>query len=124
MPQPRPDIVDAQLVTHVVAVPSGRSFCQVQTAYTPYVGFNGLKQVEGSATFPYCCFDHYCTCPAFMNQCILKAEAYKCKHQLAARIAKAIGKARRVEIRDTQFAKAVCYERNTLNTTTPTATAS
>ncbi len=53
------EICDSQLVTMVIAQPSGRYFFQV----------------EGSAAFPYTCFFKYCTCPAFLNASLLKDEA-------------------------------------------------
>ncbi len=43
---------------------------------------------------------HYCSCQAFFFDVASKGEAAACKHQLAARLAEALGRARETEVPD------------------------
>ncbi len=84
------EIVEAGLVSCIVARPSGR------VAY----------EVEGSALLPYLVLGHrYCSCPAFFSTCVLKGEAPYCKHQVAARLADALQCANVREMSDSEWAE-------------------
>ncbi|RWW75258.1 hypothetical protein BHE74_00016741 [Ensete ventricosum] len=75
-------IVDQGGVRKVSAAPSGRSFFLV-------VGESKRKE-------EYICFpEHHCTCYSFF---------YDCKHQIAARLAEAVGEVVEVEVSDEQLA--------------------
>ena len=93
---------EADSVTCVTAKPSGRQ----------------VFEVRGTNALPYVCFAHFCSCPAFLNSCILKQDELfvrlasqrmtshhlhlltlspthphpQCKHQLAVRLAQATGR--------------------------------
>lgn len=86
------EICDAKMVTRVTAEPSGKVFFQV----------------EGSETFPYVCFFHYCNCKFFLKSCVLRDDHLYCKHQLAARVAHATNTARDATVSDDRYAKHVC----------------
>ncbi|KAL0238379.1 hypothetical protein GEMRC1_012852 [Eukaryota sp. GEM-RC1] len=48
---------------------------------------------------PYTVMPNYCSCPAFSFS-VLKDTSYMCKHQLALRIALALGKVKFEEVKD------------------------
>eukprot|EP01120_Amphizonella_sp_Union-15-10_P003753 TRINITY_DN14174_c0_g1_i1.p1 TRINITY_DN14174_c0_g1~~TRINITY_DN14174_c0_g1_i1.p1 ORF type:complete len:101 (+),score=8.78 TRINITY_DN14174_c0_g1_i1:297-599(+) len=71
------ELVDKNLCTRLIAVPSGRSVFKVE---------GGSTQRPSS----YLCFSHYCSCRDFYNS-VIKNEGLYCKHQIAVFISEAIG---------------------------------
>ncbi|XP_072991884.1 uncharacterized protein [Typha latifolia] len=84
-------IVDQGGVRRVSAAPSGRSLFLV-------VGESRRKE-------EYICFpEHLCTCYSFFYDIVNRGEQLCCKHQIAARLAEAVGAHREVEVMDEQLA--------------------
>ncbi|RRT67271.1 hypothetical protein B296_00023983 [Ensete ventricosum] len=84
-------IVDQGGVRKVSAAPSGRSFFLV-------VGESKRKE-------EYICFpEHHCTCYSFFYDVVNRGEHLCCKHQIAARLAEAVGEVVEVEVSDEQLA--------------------
>ena len=83
-------IVDQGGVFCFVGEPSGRRAWQVQG-----------QASEAYAVHP----GHYCSCQAFFFDVISKAEASCCKHQLAARLAQALGRVRVTPVTDLVLAE-------------------
>ncbi|CAD5185092.1 unnamed protein product [Musa acuminata subsp. burmannicoides] len=84
-------IVDQGGVRKVSAAPSGRSFFLV-------VGESKRKE-------EYICFpEHHCTCYSFFYDVVNRGEQLCCKHQIAARLAEAVGEVVEVEVSDEQLA--------------------
>jgi predicted nucleic acid-binding Zn finger protein len=73
-----------------------------------YVGAGSGRRVylvHGHAAEHYLVHpDHYCSCQAFFFDVVSKDEAVACKHQLAARLAAALGKAREQTVSDLHLA--------------------
>eukprot|EP01116_Phalansterium_solitarium_P008912 TRINITY_DN22883_c0_g1_i1.p1 TRINITY_DN22883_c0_g1~~TRINITY_DN22883_c0_g1_i1.p1 ORF type:complete len:163 (-),score=19.29 TRINITY_DN22883_c0_g1_i1:120-608(-) len=91
------DLVDRDCVSKYLT-PSGRYFFQV-TSQTRH------RDV-------YRCFEHYCPCYVFQNEVLRsttddrgKNALLMCKHQLAIRLADALGKCKLVEISNEDFSK-------------------
>ncbi|XP_068647050.1 uncharacterized protein [Aristolochia californica] len=80
-------IVDQRGVKRVIGEPSGRSVFQV-------VGESRKK--EEYTCFPF----HYCSCYSFFYETINRGEQLTCKHQLAARLASAVGACVEVKVTD------------------------
>ncbi|XP_050209032.1 uncharacterized protein LOC126659742 [Mercurialis annua] len=84
-------IVDQRGVKRISGEPSGRSIFQV-------VGESRRKE-------EYFCFpEHYCGCYSFFYDIVNRAEQLCCKHQLAARLAAALGICINVSMSDEQLA--------------------
>ncbi|XP_020101285.1 zinc finger SWIM domain-containing protein 7 isoform X2 [Ananas comosus] len=84
-------IVDQGGVRRVSAAPSGRSLFLV-------VGESKRKE-------EYICFpEHLCTCYSFFYDIVNRGEQLCCKHQIAARLAEAVGAHREVQLTDEQLA--------------------
>ena len=88
-------IVDVEGVTVVRADTSGRF----------------VFQVEGSEVRPYSCTLHHCSCPAYTNSVLLRPDSVYCKHQLASRVAHALGKVRERVVSDAEFNQMVLQEK-------------
>ncbi|KAK2664923.1 hypothetical protein Ddye_003497 [Dipteronia dyeriana] len=83
-------IVDQRGVKRISGEPSKRSIFQV-------VG--ELRRKE-----EYFCFaEHYCACYSFFYDIVNKGEQLCCKHQLAARLAAALGACVEVKVSDEQL---------------------
>ncbi|RWR78035.1 zinc finger SWIM domain-containing protein 7-like protein [Cinnamomum micranthum f. kanehirae] len=66
-----------------------------------------LFQVSISLLFlpPYMCFaEHHCTCYSFFYDIVNRGEQLCCKHQLAARLAAAVGACIEVKVSDEELA--------------------
>ncbi|KAJ6985208.1 zinc finger SWIM domain-containing protein 7 [Populus alba x Populus x berolinensis] len=84
-------IVDQRGVKKISGQPSGRSIFQV-------VGESRRKE-------EYFCFpEHYCACYSFFYDIVNRGEQLCCKHQLAARLAAALGAFIDVNVSDEQLA--------------------
>ncbi|XP_050365947.1 uncharacterized protein LOC126784527 [Argentina anserina] len=84
-------IVDQRGVKRIVGEPSGRSIFQV-------VGESQRKE-------EYFCFaEHYCACYSFFYDIVNRGEQLCCKHQLAARLAAALGASIDDKVSDEQLA--------------------
>ncbi|XP_010936541.1 uncharacterized protein [Elaeis guineensis] len=84
-------IVDQGGVRRVSGAPSGRSLFLV-------VGESKRKE-------EYICFpEHHCTCYSFFYDIVNRGEQLCCKHQIAARLAEAVGALAEVEVSDEQLA--------------------
>ncbi|KAH8498554.1 hypothetical protein H0E87_017465 [Populus deltoides] len=84
-------IVDQRGVKKISGQPSGRSIFQV-------VGESRRKE-------EYFCFpEHYCACYSFFYDIVNRGEQLCCKHQLAARLAAALGAFIDVKVSDEQLA--------------------
>ncbi|XP_038983420.1 zinc finger SWIM domain-containing protein 7-like [Phoenix dactylifera] len=84
-------IVDQGGVRRVSGAPSGRSLFLV-------VGESKRKE-------EYICFpEHHCTCYSFFYDIVNRGEQLCCKHQIAARLAEAVGALTEVEVSDEQLA--------------------
>ncbi|WOL01689.1 zinc finger SWIM domain-containing protein 7 isoform X1 [Canna indica] len=84
-------IVDQGGVRKVSASPSGRSLFLV-------IGESRRKE-------EYICFpEHHCTCYSFFYDVVNRGEQLCCKHQIAARLAEAVGQFEEVEVSDEQLA--------------------
>lgn len=84
-------IVDQGGVRRVSGSPSGRFFFLV-------VGESRRKE-------EYICFpEHHCTCYSFFYDIVSRGEQLCCKHQLAARLAEAVGAHAEVTVSDEQLA--------------------
>ncbi|KAJ3673034.1 hypothetical protein LUZ60_006408 [Juncus effusus] len=84
-------IVDQGGVRRVVGLPSGRSLFLV-------VGESRRKE-------EYICFPlHLCTCYSFFYDIVNRGEQICCKHQIAARLAEAVGAHQEMEVTDEQLA--------------------
>lgn len=66
-----------------------------------------LYVVEGSSGHKYVCFpsSSYCSCPSFVYSVLVRAEACICKHQLATRLAAAMGSAHQVQVSAQEWAQ-------------------
>ncbi|TXG64166.1 hypothetical protein EZV62_011160 [Acer yangbiense] len=85
-------IVDQRGVKRISGEPSERSIFQV-------VGESRRKE-------EYFCFaEHYCACYSFFYDIVNKGEQLCCKHQLAARLAAALGACIEVKVSDEQLAQ-------------------
>lgn len=86
--------------------------CHVcQYEQTPNLSFAFLLQVSGSGSVPYIALsDAYCSCPAWFQFVLYKKDALYCKHQLAIRLAKALGRLQINRISDDQFGFLLCQE--------------
>ncbi|KAK0582358.1 hypothetical protein LWI29_024666 [Acer saccharum] len=85
-------IVDQRGVKRISGEPSERSIFQV-------VGESRRKE-------EYFCFaEHYCACYSFFYDIVNKGEQLCCKHQLAARLAAALGACVEVKVSDEQLAQ-------------------
>ncbi|KAK3192987.1 hypothetical protein Dsin_024297 [Dipteronia sinensis] len=85
-------IVDQRGVKRISGEPSKRSIFQV-------VGESRRKE-------EYFCFaEHYCACYSFFYDIVNKGEQLCCKHQLAARLAAALGAGVEVKVSDEQLAQ-------------------
>ncbi|KAL5790476.1 hypothetical protein ACOSQ2_005364 [Xanthoceras sorbifolium] len=85
-------IVDQKGVKRISSEPAGRSVFQV-------VGESRRKE-------EYFCFaEHYCACYSFFYDIVNKGEQLCCKHQLAARLAAAVGACIEVKVSDEQLAQ-------------------
>ncbi|XP_021662370.1 uncharacterized protein LOC110651365 isoform X1 [Hevea brasiliensis] len=84
-------IVDQRGVKRISGEPSGRSIFQV-------VGESQRKE-------EYFCFpEQYCACYSFFYDIVNRGEQLCCKHQLAARLAAALGTCVNVSVSDEQLA--------------------
>ncbi|XP_044507890.1 zinc finger SWIM domain-containing protein 7-like isoform X1 [Mangifera indica] len=84
-------IVDQRGVKKISGEPSGRFIFQV-------VGESRRKE-------EYFCFaEHFCACYSFFYDIVNKGEQLSCKHQLAARLAAALGTCLEVKVSDEQLA--------------------
>ncbi|KAL9417748.1 hypothetical protein AB3S75_040689 [Citrus x aurantiifolia] len=84
-------IVDQRGVRRISGEPSGRSIFKV-------VGESRRKE-------EYLCFaENYCACYSFFYDILNKGEQLCCKHQLAARLASALGACVEVNVSDEQLA--------------------
>ncbi|KAI7738085.1 hypothetical protein M8C21_010297 [Ambrosia artemisiifolia] len=84
-------IVDEGGVKRILGEPSGRSIFQV-------VGESRRKE-------EYLCFpQHYCACYSFFYDIVNRGEQLCCKHQLAARLAVALGTCVDVKVSDDHLA--------------------
>ncbi|XP_074559244.1 uncharacterized protein LOC141815230 isoform X1 [Curcuma longa] len=84
-------IVDQGGVRKLSATPSGRSLFLV-------VGESRRKE-------EYICFpEHHCTCYSFFYDVVNRGEQLCCKHQIAARLAEAVGQLDELEVSDEQLA--------------------
>ncbi|KAL9333607.1 hypothetical protein Peur_073746 [Populus x canadensis] len=84
-------IVDQRGVKKISGQPSGRSIFKV-------VGESRRKE-------EYFCFpEHYCACYSFFYDIVNRGEQLCCKHQLAARLAAALGAFIDVKVSDEQLA--------------------
>ncbi|KAL4438696.1 hypothetical protein ABPG77_006300 [Micractinium sp. CCAP 211/92] len=64
-----------------------------------------VYQVHGQSADSYIVFPaHYCSCQAFFFDVVSKTEAVACKHQLAARLADALGRTRVQTVSDVALA--------------------
>jgi len=88
------DLLDRDLVTKINAQPSGRSFFQVESQ---------SKSSEAN----YNCIQNFCSCYSF-NILINKEESIMCKHQLAVKLAEALGKNKTKDITDSEYATLLC----------------
>jgi len=97
------EIIDMGQIFYITAIPSQRSFFQVESVKTR----SHYKSKERDQH--YFCFEHYCPCVDFWFQNILPTgENLLCKHILAARIGFAIGKCELKQIDDFQYAEILC----------------
>jgi predicted nucleic acid-binding Zn finger protein len=62
-------------------------------------------QVKGQGSECYNVFNEFCTCQGFFFDVLNKQEASCCKHQLATRIAQALGKVRENTVNDLVIAE-------------------
>ncbi|KAG6476988.1 hypothetical protein ZIOFF_066238 [Zingiber officinale] len=84
-------IVDQGGVRKLSATPSRRSLFLV-------VGESRKKE-------EYICFpEHHCTCYSFFYDVVNRGEQLCCKHQIAARLAEAVGQLEEMEVSDEQLA--------------------
>ncbi|TVU38131.1 hypothetical protein EJB05_11485, partial [Eragrostis curvula] len=84
-------IVDERGVRRVTGAPSGRSLFLV-------MGESRRKE-------EYLCFpEHLCTCYSFFYDIVGRGEQLCCKHQLAARLAEAVGEHQEMEVTDEELA--------------------
>ncbi|KAL6855952.1 hypothetical protein ACP4OV_018754 [Aristida adscensionis] len=84
-------IVDARGVRRVTGAPSGRSLF--------------LVTGESKRKEEYLCFpEHLCTCYSFFYDIVGRGEQLCCKHQLAARLAEAVGEQQEIEVSDEELA--------------------
>ena len=85
------DLIDRRSVTHVTC-PAGRELFRVKGAY-------GRRW--------YLCLlppAGYCSCPAHVYTVLVKEEVTMCKHMLAARVARELGKHNELSVSDQEFA--------------------
>eukprot|EP01112_Ceratiomyxa_fruticulosa_P023900 TRINITY_DN937_c0_g1_i2.p1 TRINITY_DN937_c0_g1~~TRINITY_DN937_c0_g1_i2.p1 ORF type:complete len:163 (+),score=31.95 TRINITY_DN937_c0_g1_i2:224-712(+) len=86
------DIIDRQMITHIVSVPSGRE----------------MYHFQGKSKKVHFASKHYCTCMGYKFGVILRGDSLLCKHQLAAYFASPMAwKIRRREISDVEYDKIV-----------------
>ncbi|XP_077216263.1 zinc finger SWIM domain protein [Tasmannia lanceolata] len=84
-------IIDQGGVKRISAEPSTRFLYQV-------IGESRRKE-------EYICFaDHHCTCYSFFYDIVNRGEQLCCKHQLAARLAEAVGVCAEVKVSDEELA--------------------
>ncbi|KAF8664318.1 hypothetical protein HU200_054868 [Digitaria exilis] len=89
-------IVDERGVRRVTGAPSGRSLFLV-------AGFRVMG--ESKRKEEYLCFpEHLCTCYSFFYDIVARGEQLCCKHQLAARLAEAVGEHQDMEVTDEELA--------------------
>ncbi|NP_001144742.2 uncharacterized protein LOC100277790 [Zea mays] len=84
-------IVDERGVRRVTGAPSGRSV---------FLVMGESKRKEEYLCFP----EHLCTCYSFFYDVVGRGEQLSCKHQLAARLAEAVGEHQEVEVKDEELA--------------------
>lgn len=65
-----------------------------------------LYVVQGSTGNQYVCLttSRYCSCPSFAYSVLVKGDALLCKHQLAVRLAVAVGRCETVEVSGEEWA--------------------
>ena len=94
-------LFDKHLAKALQIVDQGGVFC--------FVGERSGRraiQVHGQSGEAYAvCPAHYCSCQAFFFDVVSRAEAPACKHQLAARLAAALGKQRTSTVREEVLAE-------------------
>ncbi|RAL39649.1 hypothetical protein DM860_003182 [Cuscuta australis] len=84
-------VVDQRGVKRIYGHPSGRSIFQV-------IGESRKKE-------EYLCFpEHYCACYSFFYDVVNRGEQLCCKHQVAARLADALGECVDVMVSDEELA--------------------
>ncbi|XP_064942627.1 uncharacterized protein LOC135624667 isoform X2 [Musa acuminata AAA Group] len=74
---------------------------------TRIVDQGGVRKVVGESKRKeeYICFpEHHCTCYSFFYDVVNRGEQLCCKHQIAARLAEAVGEVMEVEVSDEQLA--------------------
>ncbi|CAN6205955.1 unnamed protein product [Urochloa humidicola] len=84
-------IVDERGVRRVTGAPSGRSL---------FLVMGESKRKEEYLCFP----EHLCTCYSFFYDIVGRSEQLCCKHQLAARLAEAVGEHQEMEVSDEELA--------------------
>lgn len=97
-------------VSCVVARGSKRMLFQVRfpSCCTLFARSRGAPrlQVRGQAVGEvYTCFGHYCGCHAFMFDVVGKGAELCCKHMLAAKLARALGRCNVFEVSDAELAR-------------------
>lgn len=77
------------------------------TKYVCTTSRRELYQVLGDRKNHYFCFASslYCSCPSFVYNTLIKGEALMCKHQLAMRLAVALGRTRTIEVDGREWAQ-------------------
>jgi predicted nucleic acid-binding Zn finger protein len=80
------------------------------TKYSCRVGGGGvtreLYRVQGSSGNQYLCFtsSSYCSCPSYAYHVLVRRDALLCKHQLAVRLATAMGRCDQVQVSGEEWA--------------------
>eukprot|EP01104_Vermistella_antarctica_P008959 TRINITY_DN2294_c3_g1_i1.p1 TRINITY_DN2294_c3_g1~~TRINITY_DN2294_c3_g1_i1.p1 ORF type:complete len:213 (+),score=9.71 TRINITY_DN2294_c3_g1_i1:135-773(+) len=82
-------LIDGRKVYHLTAQNCVRSFHEV-------------REITGSRVFT--CFSGYCSCNDFVYHVLIKGDLHMCAHQLACRIAHAIGACGSLVLSDEEFA--------------------
>lgn len=85
------DLVDKNHVKRFVC-PAGRELFQVQAS-------------TGNRLYVCLVSSNYCNCPSFMYSVVLREDSLMCKHVLAVKIARAMGRVISNDISDEEFAE-------------------
>ncbi|GLE03405.1 hypothetical protein PINS_up012307 [Pythium insidiosum] len=108
------DLVERRAVKRVTAIPSQRSFFRVESLNRyhhqhqhPVTESQPTATGDGSSAGFYNCFDHFCSCAAFLLAAT-KSPTSMCKHMIAALLADATNQCVVISIADPDLPKMLC----------------
>ncbi|GLE09862.1 hypothetical protein PINS_up021790 [Pythium insidiosum] len=99
------DLVERRAVKRVTAIPSQRSFFRVESLNRYH--HQHQHPSDGSSAGFYNCFDHFCSCAAFLLAAT-KSPTSMCKHMIAALLADATNQCVVISIADPDLPKMLC----------------